>query len=245
MGSGGSVSGVVVDLVGRVRSLNIGAVGELQYRNRSIESAFIKEPAQGRLRLGTLGFPGDEHAYWDHGGPDKAVLVYPFEHYDRWRALGFDLPEAGAFAENLTVTGLIERDVHLGDVFEIGTSVVQVTQPRSPCYKIAARYGRKELAVVAQDFGLIGYLLRVLTEGDVGAGDDMRLVERQDHGVTVAEAGRVVNVDRNDLEGARRVLSVAALGSSAHRTLTERIARAGEVGLDTERLFLAGDAPAE
>lgn len=231
------------DLVGRVRTLNTGTVGELRYRSRSIQTAFVKEPVDGRLRLGTLGFPGDEHAYWDHGGPDKAALVYPFEHYGHWRALGFDLPEAGAFGENLTVTGLVERVVNLGDVFEIGTSVVQVSQPRSPCYKIAARYGRKELSVLAQDFGLIGYLVRVLTEGEVGAGDDMRLVERDDHGITVAEAGRVVNIDRTDLDAARRVLSVATLGSSARRILTQRIDDAGQRGLDTERLFLAEDAP--
>jgi MOSC domain-containing protein YiiM len=234
---------VSVDLVGRVHTLSTGTVGELRYGKRSIATAFVKAPVEGRVRLGTLGFPDDEHVYWDHGGPDKAALVYPFEHYAHWRALGFELPDAGAFGENLTVTGLVERDVHLGDVFEIGTSVVQVSQPRSPCYKIAARYGRKELSVLAQDFGLIGYLLRVLTEGEVGAGDDMRLVERDDHGVTVAEAGRVVNVDRADLDAARRVLSVATLGSSARRILTKRIDGAGDGGLDNERLFLAEDAP--
>lgn len=232
---------VSTDLVGQVRAVCVGSKGKLTHARREIESAYIKQPVDERMTLSRLGFPGDEHVYEDHGGPDMAVLVYPHEHYAYWRALSLDLPDAGAFAENLTVTGLAEDTVHLGDVFAVGTSVVQVTQPRMPCYKIAARYGRKELAVEAQDTGFIGYLLRVLGEGEVGAGDSMRLIERQPHGVTVAEAGRVANIDRSDLAGARRVLAVDALGSSVRRKLTARLAGSGDVGLDVDRLYLSED----
>ena len=137
----------------------------------------------------------------------------------------------------------METDVHLGDIFEVGTSVVQVTQPRAPCYKIAARYMDKDLSVTVQNEGLIGYLLRVLEEGDVSAGDPMRLVHRDSHGVTVAEAGRVANVDRNDLDAAERVLAVEALGSSTRRKLAARMASRVEVGLDVARLFVPEDSP--
>jgi MOSC domain-containing protein YiiM len=234
---------MLIELTGHIRAVCVGSAGSLLHGRRRIESAFVKHPVDGRVSLGLLGLPGDEHVYEDHGGPDMAVLVYSHEHYAFWRTLGLELPEAGAFAENLTVTGLVEDNVHLGDVFEVGTSVVQVTQPRLPCYKIAARYGRKHLAVEAQDAGFIGYLLRVLAEGDVGAGDTMRLVDRQPHGVTVAEAGRVANVDRNDLEGARRVLAVDALGSSVRRKLEDRVAAADHVGLDIDRLYVPEDTP--
>lgn len=232
---------MVIELVGHVRAVCVGEVGALMLGRRSIESAFVKTPVEGPLRLGELGFPGDEHVYEDHGGPEMAALVYAFEHYSYWREFGLDLPEAGAFGENLTVTGLVESDVHLGDVFEVGTSVVQVTQPRAPCYKIGARYGDRSLSVTAQNAGLIGYLLRVLDEGDVSAGDSMRLVDRGSHGVTVAEAGRAANVDRNDLETAARVLAVDALGSSTRRRLTARTASRVEVGLDVGRLILPED----
>jgi MOSC domain-containing protein YiiM len=124
-------------------------------------------------------------------------------------------------------------------VFEVGTAVVQVCQPRTPCYKLAARFGRKDMSVMVQNTGFTGYLLRVLTEGDVAAGDRVELVQRdQDHDVTVAEAGRIVSVDRNDREGAKRVLAVEALGASARRTLEARLAVDKDVGLDTDRLFL-------
>ena len=230
-----------IELTGHVRAVSVGSAGMLMRGRRQIESAYVKHPVGGRVPLDRLGFSGDDHVYEYHGGPDMAVLAYPHEHYAHWRSLGLNLPDAGAFAENLTVTGLAEDDVHLGDVFEVGTSVVQITQPRLPCYKIAVRYGRKHLAVEAQNAGFIGYLLRVVEAGDVGAGDTMSLVDRQPHGVTVEEAGRVANVDRNDLEGARRVLAVDALGSSVRRKLEDRVAAAERVGLDIDRLYVPED----
>ncbi len=228
---------MAIELVGQVRAVCVGDVGTLAVGSRTEESAFVKNPVEGPVRLSVLGFSGDAHVYEDHGGPDMAVLVYPHEHYAYWRGLGIDLPEAGALAENLTVTGVVETDVHIGDIFELGTSVVQVTQPRLPCYKIAARYGRKEMAVEAQATGFNGYLLRVLGEGDVEAGDTIRLVDREPGGVTVAEAGRVAGADRNDVDAARRVLAVGSLGSSVRRRLNARVASQEVVGLDTERLF--------
>ena len=170
-----------------------------------------------------------------------AVLAYPIEHYAYWRNLGLDLPDAAALGENFTVKGLVETEVYLGDVFDAGSAVVQVCQPRTPCYKLAARFGRKDMSVLIQDTGYTGYLVRVLTEGEVGANDDMVLVHRDTyHDVTVAEAGRVVNVERNDRDGARRVLAVNALAASVRRTLEARIRSEVDFGLDTDRLFLPG-----
>lgn len=208
---------------------------------RTIASAFVKRPVEGRVRIGSLGVDGDEHVYEGHGGRDGAVLVYSRDHYPFWRDLGIDLPEVGAFAENLTVAGLTEAEVHLGDTFGVGSCAVQVTEPRAPCYKIAARYGRKDISIVVQETGFTGYLMRVLREGEVAAGDEMRLVERDtSHAVTVAQAGRIVNVDRNDLDGARRLLDIDALSHSVKRTLEARIARSERLGLDVDRLYLSG-----
>ena len=189
------------------------------------------------MLLSVLGLAGDAHVYEDHGGPDMAVLAYPYEHYAHWRELGINILDASALAENLTVTGLVETDVHLGDIFELGTSVVQVTQPRLPCNKIAARYQRKEMALESQQTGFNGYLFRVLEEGHVTAGDAMHLVGRESHEVTVAEAGRVADADRNDVEAVRRVLAVESLGSAVQRRLNARVASHEAVGLDRERLF--------
>ena len=219
----------------------VGRIGELDSGGRAIASAFVKRAVEGRARLHSLGVEGDEHAYGGHGGEDGAVLVYSRDHYPFWRELGVDIPDAGAFAENLTVEGLTEAEVHIGDTFEVGSCTVQVTEPRSPCYKIAARYGRKDISIVVQETGFTGYLMRVLREGDVVAGDEMRLVERDtSHDCTVAEAGRIVNVDRNDLDGARRLLRIGALSAAIKRTLAARIARGEKLGPDLDRLYLSG-----
>ncbi len=219
----------------------VGQVGELDSRGRTIASAFVKQPVEGRARVHSLGVEGDEHVYEGHGGTDAAVLVYSRDHYPFWRDLGVDIPDVGAFAENLTVDGLTEAEVHIGDTFEVGSCTVQVSEPRSPCYKIAARYGRKDISIVVQDTGFTGYLMRVLQPGDVAAGDEMRLVERDtSHNWSVAGAGRVLNVDRNDLDGARQLLQIDALSAAIKSKLAARVARAEELGLDLDRLYLSG-----
>jgi MOSC domain-containing protein YiiM len=224
-------------LQGVVLAVCVGRTGTLAAGRREVSTAFVKSPLTGPVHLGVLGFPGDEHVYEDHGGPDMAVLVYPHEHYSHWRSLGLELPDVGAMAENLTVTGLLETDVHLGDVFTVGGAVVQVCQPRSPCFKLGARFGRPDVPVQMQDTGYTGYLLRVIEEGLVAAGDALTLVERTSD-VSVADAGRVANVDRHDLDGARRVLAVDALGASTRRKLEARLDAPIATGLETDRLFL-------
>jgi MOSC domain-containing protein YiiM len=222
---------------GFLLALNIGGVGEIVQGDRVIETAYNKAPVEGTLRLGRLGFPGDEHVYEHHGGPDKAVCVYPYEHYSYWEErLGLQLPATAAFGENFTMTGLTERDVFLGDVFGIGDAVVQVTQPRAPCFKIAARYGIPKMAVFVQQESFTGYLLRVLEEGDVQAGQSMQLLERPDQGVTVAEANRILNVNKLDLEGAERLLAVPDLPVALRPDLERRIRQHGAPE-DVERLF--------
>ena len=232
---------MVDGLVGQVAAVCVGTIGELDSSGRTISSAFTKRPVAGRVRVHRLGVEGDEHAYEGHGGEDGAVLVYSRDHYPFWRDLGVDIPEAGAFAENLTVEGLTEAEVRIGDTFQVGSCTVQVSEPRSPCYKIAARYGRKDISIVVQDTGFTGYLMRVLEEGDVAAGDEMRLVDRDtSHAWSVAEAGRIINVDRNDVDGAEMLLDIDTLSAGIKRTLAARIARRQKLGLDLDRLYLSG-----
>ena len=229
---------MIPDLRATVLGVCTGRVGDLGTARRPMPSAFVKAPVDGRVPLGRLGLPGDEHVYEHHGGPDMALLVYPVEHYAAWRReLGLELPDLAAFGENLTTQGFTEHDVHVGDVFSIGTALVQACQPRTPCYKLAARFGIKDMAVRVQATGRTGYLLRVLTEGEIGAGDQLVLRDREDHGLTIAEAGRIVNVARADVAGARRVLAVASLGSAVRATLAARVDAPTADELDRPRLF--------
>jgi MOSC domain-containing protein YiiM len=226
-----------VELVARIRALNVGRAGIMRRGDQEIETAFLKQPVPDPLALGELGFDGDEHVYEFHGGPDKAVLAYSHDNYRFWREQHhLELPESAAFGENLTVEGVTEETVHLGDVFDVGTAVVQVTQPRAPCFKIAARYGVAKMSLYVQKTGYTGILFRVLEDGEVRAGQQLRLRSRLDHGISVADANRILNVDRRDLDGAQRLLDTPDLPTLLQADLRQRL-EAGGLGEDRERLY--------
>ncbi|GAB4122149.1 MAG: hypothetical protein Fur005_16930 [Roseiflexaceae bacterium] len=164
--------------------------------------------------------------------------VYPLEHYPYWEArLGRFLPNSTAFGENFSVTGLLETDVHLGDQFRVGQAIVQVSMMREPCYKLAARFQEPKMALYLQQEGRTGFFLRVLQEGLVTVGDTLDLIAREDHGIIVAEANRIINVDRYDIERARRLLAVPSL-ARRWRAVLEQRAGGAQYGIDSERLFL-------
>jgi MOSC domain-containing protein YiiM len=199
---------------GRVLSLRLGRASTLAWRGKDVASAFLKAPVDGRVALGPLGLDGDEQADLTvHGGPDKALCCYPSEHFPFWRALtGHAGLGAGAFGENLTLAGLLERDVHIGDTYTLGDdgAVVQVSQPRGPCFKVAARWGVRTMPKEMAHGLIAGFYFRVLQTGTVAAGDPITLVDRVS-GVTVAEVLRVTYRDRHDPPALERVVGVPEL----------------------------------
>ena len=163
----------------RLLSVNLATEGLVRYRGHDVRTGIYKEPAGGRVRLRTLGLEGDFQADPSvHGGPDKAVYVYPSEHYPYFRQLlkRQDL-SPGFFGENLTTEGLLEDGVHPGDVFGIGTAVVQVTTPRSPCFKLGAKAGSPAFVGAFLNSRRLGFYLSVIEEGEVGAGNPIRVLE--------------------------------------------------------------------
>lgn len=207
-----------------VSGLQVGHPVTHRYKDQDLFTGIFKRPAQGRIRLDKLNFAGDSQADLEHhGGPDKAVCVYCAEHYPYWqRELKLDLPPA-AFGENLTVTGLTEDDVCIGDVYQIGEAVVQVSQPRQPCHKLAKKYDIPELPLLVQSTGYTGYYFRVLQEGTVAAGDDIRLVQKHSRQITVSYANRIMHHGKRNAEGIRQLLELPELSESWRKTLTKRL----------------------
>ncbi|MTH64499.1 MOSC domain-containing protein [Paracoccus shanxieyensis] len=166
-------------------------------------SGIDKRPVHAPLALGTEGLAGDEQADRRvHGGPEKAVHHYPFDHYAAWRAdLGalalLDAP--GAFGENISTRGLTEADVAVGDIFRLGGALVQVSQGRQPCWKLTHRFGVPKLARLVQDSGRTGWYYRVLQPGKVGPGDGLELIDRLAPEWTVQRLWRALYVDRLNL----------------------------------------------
>jgi MOSC domain-containing protein YiiM len=176
-------------MTARVVSVNVGQARELRWRGQSVESAFVKEPVAGAVRVLQLGLEGDRQVDLSvHGGPNKAVYLYPSEHYPAWRAeLGAELAW-GAFGENLTIEGLLEPEVRIGDVLRIGTAELLVTKARRPCFKMQFRFQRADMVKRFARAGRSGFYVAVLREGVLAAGDAIALVPGDAPGPTVAEA---------------------------------------------------------
>ena len=202
----------------------LGTEGAADPAERPWVTGFIKAPVAGPVAAGRTNLNGDGQAdLVNHGGPDKAVCVYPEAHYPHWRA-DLDLPDLapGAFGENFTVVGLAEPDVCIGDVWTVGGAVFQVSQPRQPCWKLARRWRVKDLALRVQQTGFTGWYFRVLQEGVVEAGQPLALVERPEPNWTVERANRVMHHLKSDYAQAAELAAVSLLSASWKATLRTR-----------------------
>ncbi|QOJ13870.1 MAG: MOSC domain-containing protein [Planctomycetia bacterium] len=195
----------------RLLSLNVGRPHVVLKRGRRYSTSIGRRPVEGRLLVTAEGVEGDRVSdNENHGGPDKAVCVYPHEHYT-WLAerlgRGGDADSVGpaAAGENFTTLGLIEAEVQIGDVLAIGEALLQVAQPRMPCYKFANRHDEPRLVDWIYATGHCGYYLRVLAAGMVGAGDEVRIERRGESGLTVAEVLRARGPDGASVDLLRRI----------------------------------------
>jgi MOSC domain-containing protein YiiM len=200
----------------KLLSVNVGLPRDVISKGKSVTTGIFKEPVEGRVRLKTLNLDGDRQADLKvHGGTHKAVYAYPAEHYDYWRRElpGVELPW-GMFGENLTVEGLLESEVNIGDQFRIGSAELMVTQPRLPCYKLAVKFGRDDIIKRFLESGRTGFYFAVLKEGEVGAGDSIEMMSSDVNELTVADVTRLYLHGEDDLETLQGALRVDALPDS-------------------------------
>src|SRR6266849_8207726 len=212
----------------KLLSVNVSLPKDITYLGKTIKTGIFKEPVQGRVMLRTLNLEGDGQADLTvHGGPTQAVYVYPSEHYAYWQyTLGRADFFFGQFGENFTVEVMSEDTVHIGDVFRVGSSLVQVTQPRVPCYKLATKMDLPQFPKLFLASKRTGFYLSVLEEGDVGAGDAIERINADPEGITVQEIVHLRYFDQDNLEGARKVLRLRALSPGWQRAFAERVAKA-------------------
>jgi len=209
----------------RIISLNVGKPQLVIVNDQPVSTGIFKEPIADRVMLRTLNLEGDRQADLSvHGGPYKAVYVYPSEHYLFWK---HELPEMelpwGMFGENLTTTGLFETETHIGDRFRVGSAEVKVTQPRMPCYKLAIRFERNDIIKRFLVSERTGFYLSVLKEGEVGAGDEFELLERNTSDVRVVDVVRLYSSDKRDLDLLRRAIASESLPNNWREHFRERL----------------------
>ena len=219
----------------KVISVNTGLPRNVTWHGRSVTTGIFKEPVHRRISLRKLNLDGDGQADLSvHGGAYKAVYCYPLAHYDYWKR---ELPNRelpmGIFGENFTLDGSSEESVHLGDQFSVGSVEVVVTQPRLPCYKLGIRFESDDMVRRFFVSGRTGFYLAVTREGEVGTGDDMRVIHREPNGVPVSEITRLYAEKRYgsaEVASVQRALRVAVLPESWKEYFRERLERVPSSG---------------
>ena len=215
-------------------SVNVGLPRVVISNGDPVSTGIFKEPVAGRVMLRTLNLDGDGQADLSvHGGPSKAVYVYPSEHYDYWRneLPDIDLPW-GMFGENFTSAGLFETELNIGDKFGVGSAVVAVTEPRMPCYKLALKFGRPDIVKRFLASERTGFYFSVLREGDVAAGDSIQLMERSEYSLKVSDVTRLYTREKHNTELVRRAIEVEALPESWRSYFQQRLAKLTDAALD-------------
>ncbi len=196
---------------GAVRSVNVGRARTFDYKGRTAASAIWKKPVSGPVALRGVNFDGDEQADRTvHGGPDKAVYSYSVEDYGWWEEQLGRSPEFGQFGENLTTEGLSLLDALVGEHWEVGTTVLEVSEPRMPCWKLGVRMSDPMFPRLFTKASRPGTYLRIVTEGEIGEGDEIRVISRPSHGLTVGDVFRIYASDRHEAERLLEVPQVPA-----------------------------------
>jgi MOSC domain-containing protein YiiM len=208
----------------KVISINAGLPREAAWDGKTVTTSIWKKPVSGPVRVAALNIEGDRQSDLAvHGGPDKAVYVYPSEHYAAWRRElpGVELPW-GAFGENFTTEGLSE-EFRIGDRLRIGSAEFAVTQPRLPCYKLAIRFGRANMVKKFMKSGRSGFYLAVIREGQTEAGDPIEIVARAEDSLSVADIVRLYTSDSGNRDMLRRAARLAGLPQSWRDYFRDRL----------------------
>ena len=210
----------------KLLSVNVGLPREVEWNGRTVRTSIFKAPVPGRVQVRKLNLDGDQQSDLTvHGGVDKAVYVYPSEHYAFWRG---ELPNAdlnsGAFGENFTTEGALDdQAVHIGDRFRIGSAEFVVTQPRMPCFKLGIRFGRPDMVKRFMHSGRNGFYFSVAKEGEVAAGDSIELLMRDENGVTIADIVDLYTADATKQDFLQRVSELTALPESWRAYFRKRL----------------------
>jgi MOSC domain-containing protein YiiM len=203
----------------KLRAVSVGEPREVVADDRLVRTSIFKSPVTGRVPIRNNNLTGDAQSDLSvHGGRAKAIYAYPYEHYAFWREQLRDIDlQPGHFGENLTIEGLLEEDVHVGDRLKIGSAELVVTQPRLPCYKLGIRFGRADMVKRFLASRRTGFYLSVASEGDLGAGDTIEILERHPAAIGIPELLRMYLKEGVSPGRLREVIAIPAL-SDAWRT---------------------------
>lgn len=209
----------------QIISFHVGKPKEVPYGSSNVLTAIFKEASTAMHWISRTGVEGDAQGdIINHGGPDKAICVYLQTSYSYWQQLGRPL-EAGAFGENMLINGWNEDEVNIGDIYRIGNLVVQVSQPRQPCFKLGIRNQWPELVQLSRESGYTGFYLRVLEEGDAGKGMNIMPVSRAEHSMSILRANAIMYGKQSTLDQLQQLVAIPELAEAWKSSLHKKIQR--------------------
>ena len=214
----------------RLLSLNVGLPRQVRFQGELVTTGIFKKPVQGSVRLRKLNLEGDKQADLKvHGGVDKAVYAYAGEHYDYWRQ---ELPDMslpwGMFGENFTTEGMFEESVNIGDQFKVGTANLIATQPRMPCYKLGVKFGNMDMIKRFLASGLTGVYFKVMKEGELEQGDEIKLIKKAENSVTVKDIVRIYTIDKDDIQTIERAIKIKDLPNGWRYHFIKQLGQVGK-----------------
>ncbi len=205
----------------RIISTNTGKIKIIRYKGKTIRTGIYKNPVAGPVYLERLNVSGDHIADLKvHGGADKACYLFSSGHYPYWKERFPHLDwKWGMFGENLTVEGLDESKINIGDIFQIGEALVQASQPRLPCFKLGIRFGTPRMVKYFQEYHSPGVYVRILKEGHVSVNDELILKKRREDGISVNEVFSLFSINKHDKSLRQKALDEPFLAESIKKDL--------------------------
>ena len=210
-----------------ITSINIGTPRVVTYaEGRKLKTSLQRNPVKGKVFLDLMGFEGDQVADpINHGGADKAVCGYPANHYSVWEGELARNMSPASFGENLTIEGLTEDQILIGDIFQVGEAEIQCTQPRQPCHKLTKIHGYPKLASRIQVLGYCGYYFRVLKQGWLQAGMTLERIHSDKETISVRDAHYLMYRDKTEYEAIENLIAHPALSESWKQSFGKRLAK--------------------
>ena len=214
----------------KLLSINISEPKKIIFNGKELITSIYKMPVNKEVEVGQLGIEGDRQADLQvHGGYDKAVYAYSHTHYSHCSdIMKKSFGEFGLVGENLTIDNFDENDVFIGDEYQIGTTLLQISQPRIPCYKIGIKMNSREFPKLFSQSGLLGSYMRVKETGSINIGDSVELSKRDDSSMSIFEISQLLFVDLKNIEGMKRAIGLKYLSEEIKEKFRERLMKLGD-----------------
>ena len=214
----------------KILSINISLPKKILFNNKTLNTSIYKKPIDGKVSISKKGIEGDKQAdLKSHGGVNKAVYAYSYNHYIYWgRLLKNDFSKNyGLIGENLTINNFDEKECFIGDQFQISNTVLQITQPRIPCYKLAIKMNKKDFLSFFTDYCHLGAYMKVIKNGVIEKGDDLRLIHRENLTMSIYEISKLLFHESDNIAKMKKALEIDCLSEEIKARFTSRLVKLG------------------